>query len=346
MADPIPHIFGSRFRYPRYLLNSWFNAHDLLHSVLLLCYAFAVGTKIAVLSAENALRDEVSAATKAATSAGEGLSDYVWFPAQSFYLARASMYLRASVALLLFFSCIELLFKLSFLHGVAVFLRVIERMILKLRSFTLVAVSILLAFSLMVWVMFGNYIAVYNTIPMAMLELVGGASINGLPSWSETHATDRIMATVFHMLFVIFFFFLLTNLLIAVMTEGYEAVRDRSSREWAFVQFVQLKDQIDTGGPRRSVLQLVCCCCRRHGKLRQCRLVGSESTASGKGGTRAAKPLIFDDFGAFAAELRCLEAGMYQDRRRFVPKSRIGKALVAWLDESRRRIRRKRRSEL
>ena len=351
-ADPIPHILGSRFRWPRYLLNSWFNAHDMLHSLLLLCFAFTVGTKIVVLSAEAALRAEVSAAVEAAAAAGMGLSEHIWFPAQAFHLARAANVLRFAVGLLLFLSCIELLFKLSFLHGVAVFLRIIERMILKLRSFTLVVICILLAFGLMAWVLFGNHVAVYNTIPMAMLELVGGASINGLPAWPETHAADRITATVFHLLFVIFFFFLLTNLLIAVMTEGYEAVRERSSRVWAFVQFVQLKDQIDTGGPRRSALRLVCCCCRC---WRERRRYGGGVDDRGVGDEEA-PPSSKALFQTFAAEIRFLEAGRgAQDRqnsssteisnKRYVPTSRIGKTLVAWLNETRRRRRRRMRKE-
>ena len=225
-------------------------------------------------------------------------------------------------------------------------------MILKLRSFTLVVICILLAFGLMAWVLFGNHVAVYNTIPMAMLELVGGASINGLPAWPETHAADRITATVFHLLFVIFFFFLLTNLLIAVMTEGYEAVRERSSRVWAFVQFVQLKDQIDTGGPRRSALRLVCCCCRC---WRERRRYGGGVDDRGVGDEEA-PPSSKALFQTFAAEIRFLEAGRgAQDRqnsssteisnKRYVPTSRIGKTLVAWLNETRRRRRRRMRKE-
>ena len=86
---------------------------------------------------EQSLQDEVSAAIQAASTAGVGLSEHQWFPATSFHLAQSVKRFRIAVGILIFLSCIELLFKLSFLHGVAVFLRIIERMILKLRSFSI-----------------------------------------------------------------------------------------------------------------------------------------------------------------------------------------------------------------
>ena len=323
-TDPIQNKCWGQRRWPRYLLYSWFNAQDLMHSLVLLCFASTIVAKVAVIVDEHSLRDEVSAAINAASTAGVGLSEHQWFPATSFHLAQSAKRLRIAVGILLFLSCIELLFKLSFLHGVAVFLRIIERMILKLRSFTLVLFSLLLAFGLMGWVFFGNHVAVYNTIPMAMLELVGGASINGLPAWSATHTVDRTMAAVFHLLFVVFFFFLMTNLLISVMTEGYEAVRERSNRVWAFVQFNQLKDQMATGAPRRSILQVVYCCCRIHRVHDQ---------YMGKKQPQDKSEAIFMEF---AAELKMLEAGI-EDKNRYKLKSRIGKSLVMWLEEVRRR---------
>ena len=57
---------------------------------------------------------------------------------------------------------------------------------------------------------------------------------------------------------------LLMNLLIAVMAEGYEEMRNRAAETWAFNQFKQWQEVKLYGSPRRSIVALCCVCYKRN----------------------------------------------------------------------------------
>ena len=254
----------SQVRVPRYLWMLYTNTEDILQTLLVVAAVWTIYARIDVAFRETSLSREVLLGQSAFKDDGTA-----WFSSESFYLVAASNRLQAGLAVCLFITIINMLFKLSFFRGIALFTIIIEAMYLKLRSFSVVLFVVALGFATLAWILFGQAISSYSTPFGSLMSMIGGGTIQGLGQWDATDQFGKLNGGIFHLVFIFSFVVLLMNLLIAVMTEGYEEMRNRAAETWAFSQFKQWQEVKLYGSPRRSIVALCCLCYKRNEETQQ-----------------------------------------------------------------------------
>ena len=122
---------------------------------------------------------------------------------------------------------IEGLFLLDFLPSTARMTIIVVKQLEKAGSFMLVLTIFLFGFALAGTQLFGVIMPEYATPFRSISTVFAGITIQGLPAAAED--ASPLSAHLFHFVVIFMGVILMLNLLIAVMTEGYEDVRNRAN---------------------------------------------------------------------------------------------------------------------
>ena len=326
-VDPIPHfsywnfttcqVAISSWRIPKYLWMLFTRMEDMLQILLVIACIFVTVCRFTVNVHENELKQQVE--TAASTSSE-------WFASSVFHLQASSFHLRCSLAFALLLSFFNMIYKMNFNRQVALFTIIIEAMVLKLSAFLKIFLVAAVAFATFAWVLFGQGVLVYSTFFGALMQMIGGGTIQGFAHWDETQIQGQFSSAVFHLLFVAFFVVLLLNLLIAVMTEGYEEMRERAAESWAFSQYQQYQEMAMYGSPRKSIVSL-CCLSRRHRILRSIRAANQQRKAI------KLHPGEKISAAEFKIDMQLTEE--YKHDQNTSPSSKIALVMLKWYDNVR-----------
>ena len=161
-------------------------------------------------------------------------------PAGLYHLNKTMEFYASMCSVTLFVASLRLLDLLDWIPAVARMTIIISRQLSKLFSYFIILLVYMVAFSVLSIVGFGVEMDDYSTPFKSLMTMLGGVTINGLP-WSDAHQSNSVLGPFLHAIVIFYGVIMLLNLIIAVMTEGYESVKELADETWAYSQFLQIK---------------------------------------------------------------------------------------------------------
>ena len=239
--DQVPHciLCCSNRRFPRSIYLICTNLRKAVKS-LSICLLIVV--VIVRLHIEITLRDL------------KNLSHAEVLPAGLYRLNKAMEFYASMCSVTLFVASLRLLDLLDWIPAVARMTIIISRQLSKLFSYFIILLVYMVAFSVLSIVGFGVEMDDYSTPFKSLMTMLGGVTINGLP-WSDAHQSNGVLGPFFHAIVIFYGVIMLLNLIIAVMTEGYESVKELADETWAYTQFLQIKTFEEKAARRLAVLK-------------------------------------------------------------------------------------------
>ena len=320
--DPIPQFSCCNYRIPKYLFDITTKIEYQINLLLVLLTLWVTISRIRVAVEESNLHNQILL--------NEEMKNE-WFPSSAFVLESASLHLRTSLAFTLLFAIFNVIYKLNFNRQVALFTIIIEAMILKLSAFLKIFIVAAFAFAAFAWILFGQSILVYSTFFGAFMQMIGGGTIQGFATWDQNDTDEKLNSALFHLFFIFIFVILLLNLLIAVMTEGYEEMRERAAESWAFSQFCQSQELKTYGSPRKSMVSLFCIRKRKASVLIQNKVTVSNLRRSTQ---ERGKRISVDEFKQDLIFDKAIELSKKHQRMKMAP-SLITVLVLKWYKNSR-----------
>jgi len=156
------------------------------------------------------------------------------------YMQRCKMLL---IGINLVFCWILTLEYIMIKEELAMMVKIIIGMMSKLRSFIVVLVVFVMAFASLNYVVFGIGEQSLSTLQNTMFLTFDGSLGNA--DFDSDNDQDKIFLTIYFVVFAMIMVVLLLNLLIAVMSEAYDEVKESASAYWAFQQLQNIVDQAE-----------------------------------------------------------------------------------------------------
>lgn len=177
--------------------------------------------------------------------AGVRADDIDWTQIEGFinvynlaWLVRAKIYLLAITVFIVWIKTLE---HLRVNRSLSTFILIIKGMLGKLTSFFIILAFSLIAFAGLQYIAYGLQEDDGSTLLLSLVDGFHGAL--GDVDMLQQYRFSRYISPFFQLSFAVFVLILLFNLLIAVMSEGYEEIKDQANATWCFTQFQMIDEQ-------------------------------------------------------------------------------------------------------
>uniref|UniRef100_A0A7S2S7E1 Ion transport domain-containing protein n=1 Tax=Mucochytrium quahogii TaxID=96639 RepID=A0A7S2S7E1_9STRA len=201
----------------------WVSPFNYVDCVIMMFIITLIGVHISLVTQSNARLSEFKMYSNSENFVD--VSDLFW-------LASVRQHLLAIVVLLCYIKSLEYL---QVTRGLAIPVIIIGGMLMQLLSFFLIFAVFILAFALFDFVLYGLTFeptsSVLRSVVFTFRAALGDLDFDGKYELDRTFAI--MMTCVSAFLLVV----LLLNLLIAVMNEAYEEIKDSAEARWCYMQF-------------------------------------------------------------------------------------------------------------